>query len=164
MSMPTLIDAIFAAVLFFSAIIGLMRGFVREFLSILGWVAALWVAIRYAHLLTPFLGRFFQSSQWLEILSGVICFVVVLFLINYLSMLLKRGVNHAGLSATDRTLGGIFGLLRGMLVSLMIAYILKEMTPVPETKVWREAWSRNIVEASLNYITPKVSQAIKEWS
>jgi len=50
MDMPTYIDAIFAIILFASAVIGLMRGFVREFLSLLGWIIALWVSIRYGHL------------------------------------------------------------------------------------------------------------------
>jgi len=47
---------------------------------------------------------------------------------------------------------------------LILAFILKEMTPIAETKVWQEAWSRGIVESSLRYIAPRVSQAIKEWS
>jgi len=91
MDMPTYIDAIFAIILFASAVIGLMRGFVREFLSLLGWVMALWVSIRYGHFLTPFLERFFQANAWLDIVSAVICFVMVLFFFNYLSMLLKEG-------------------------------------------------------------------------
>ena len=102
MGMPTFIDAIFAVILFFSAMIGLMRGFVREFLSLLGWVMALWVSIRYGHFLTPFLERFFQANAWLDIISSMVCFVVVLFFFNYFSMILKRGIHKAGLSATDK--------------------------------------------------------------
>ncbi len=122
------VDVAILALIAVSTVIGLMRGLVKEVLSLVAWVVAFWVAIGFAAELSPHLGFISESEVMRAIAAFVILFVaalVVAALVNYLIAMLVKGT---GLHGTDRVLGMVFGFLRGVVVvaALLVVGLVAE--------------------------------------
>ncbi len=99
-----------------SVLIGFVRGFVREAVSLAALILAVWVALRYAWVLDPWLGALDDSPTiQLWVARGVMFFAVLIggMLVNLVLGLLVRGT---GLTGTDRMLGMLFGFGRGVVL------------------------------------------------
>jgi len=66
-------------------------------------------------------------------------FVVVLLVASLAGMLLRKFIKSVGLAASDRTLGALFGLARGVLIWLVFA-LLAGLTRLPTQPVWKESF------------------------
>jgi membrane protein required for colicin V production len=105
-----------------SALIGLWRGFVREAFSLLTWIAAFIIA----SLFSPGMENLLQDhiptpSVRIAVAFGVL-FVLTLFVGGLVNRLLVEMIRITGLTGTDRALGTVFGLLRGLLlVAVLVA-------------------------------------------
>lgn len=128
-------DYCIVAVLGLSVLIGLWRGFVAEVLAIACWVAAIWVAYMFgADLAEKFANSISLPSARL-LLAYALCFIGVLIVGALLSFFLRKLVAGSGLTGSDRLLGMLFGLVRGVvLVSLMV--LLLGFTPFPRDPWW----------------------------
>lgn len=121
-----------------SALISLLRGFVREAISLATLLIAFWVATQFsAHVGEMLSGKISVPSVRIGVAFGLL-FVLTLFaggLVNYLAGLLVR---KTGLSGTDRMLGLVFGILRGgAIVTLLV--LAAGLTPLPKDPWWHES-------------------------
>ncbi len=110
-------DFIIVAVIGISVIIGAVRGFVREAVALLTWLAAIWVAWRFSGFLHPYLGGILETPEqkaWLA--RGIVLLGVLLAgsLVGAVLSWLTR--TAAGLSILDRLFGFVFGLTRGVVL------------------------------------------------
>jgi membrane protein required for colicin V production len=132
------VDFAILGVLLLSVAIGLFRGFVKEIMGLIVWIAAFWVAWQFCdegalflvdHVDVPSarLGIAFGLLLLLALISGA--------LLNYLVQAL---VESTGLTGTDRLLGLFFGAGRG-LVLLVAAVLLAGLTPLPQDPWWQES-------------------------
>ncbi len=132
------VDYIILAIVAISALISLVRGFVREVISIVVWVAAFWLAIEFARPLSGWLAPYIDSPTLQLVGAFAILFVGTLLagaLVNYLAGLL---VGTTGLSGTDRALGVVFGAARGVLI-VAVLMLLLGLTHVPREPWWQES-------------------------
>lgn len=126
-----------------SLLFGLWRGLVYTVLSLLGWPLAFFLSKMFAGSIAPMLP---VSQETARIAAAyVLVFVVVLILWGVLVWLLSRLVKAIGLGWLDSVLGGLFGVLRGVLVILALVW-LAGMTQVPEQQFWREARASRAAE------------------
>lgn len=131
------IDYILLAALLVSVIVGVFRGFFREALSLVTWVAALWIALRFADLLEPMLASI--SSEALRIWSArLIMFILVLIAGGLLNALIGILVAKTGLTGTDRVLGMLFGAARGVLI-VGIAVMMFRLLDLDRETWWSES-------------------------
>lgn len=119
----TLFDAGVAGILFISAILAYSRGFVREALSIAGWIAAGAVAFYFAPQVEPMireipmLGDFLGDNCELWILAAfAVVFAVALVVIALFTPLLSGAVQKSAIGSLDSGLGFLFGVARGALL------------------------------------------------
>ncbi len=110
------VDVAILALIGVSTVIGLMRGLVKEVLSLVAWVAAFWVAIGFAGALSPHLGFVSESEVMRAIAAFAILFLASLLVAALLNHLIAMLVKGTGLHGTDRVLGMVFGFLRGIVV------------------------------------------------
>jgi membrane protein required for colicin V production len=129
-----LFDIAIIAVILLSAIIGLFRGLVRELLSLLGWIIAIWVAWVYAPQFAE-LFSFITSPDVRKAAAFIALFLVTLVLIAVLSHFISKAISGSALKATDRTLGMVFGALRGILLIAVIT-ILIQSSPFAKEGWW----------------------------
>ena len=129
-------DFIIILVIFISTVISLVRGFVREALSLAFWIISFWVAQMFFREMAVHL------EQWIDVPSlrlgaaFAIIFFVVLILGGLMTFLIGQIVDATGLSGTDRVIGMLFGAARGVL--LVVALILLAgLTPMPNDPWWK---------------------------
>lgn len=136
-----------------SALWGLMRGLVREVLSVVGWVASFWLAQVYA----PQMGEWLplsDSADSLRYLAGfVLVFLIVLVAFALLSTVLRKLASAAGLGPLDRALGVLFGALRGwlLLLSLTIVVHLAKWQDHPQ---WQTSVLAQALQGHLHTLRP----------
>ncbi len=111
------LDYLFLILVFGSLIVGIMRGFVREAIALLAWLVALWVAWRHADFLYPYLGGVLATEGIREWVARILVLVLVLFAGALVGALVSWMIRSAaGLAATDRVLGAVFGLMRALVI------------------------------------------------
>jgi len=126
-----IIDIIVLVVLFISAGIAFMRGFIREVLTIAGVIGGLAAAYFGAPILKPLMRGWFGVEDGIEperlfgvlphdvladALSYGLIFIIVVTLLSFVSHSLAEWARRTGLGAVDRSLGFLFGLIRGVLL------------------------------------------------
>jgi len=118
----TLLDIALIVIMLISALLAMVRGFMREVLSIISWaVAAAATLYSYAKLL-PFAKQYFNSDivAAVAVIGGV--FLLTLLVVSVLTVRISDAVLDSRVGALDRTLGFLFGLARGLII-VVVAYI-----------------------------------------
>ncbi|GAC1330027.1 MAG: CvpA family protein [Steroidobacteraceae bacterium] len=114
-------DVLIAVVLLGSTVIGLLRGFVREAVSVVFWIVAIWSAWKFGPVVEPHLGGVLTNPNIAPWVGRLTVLVLVLLIGWVVAMLLSYFTRSLGLGAMDRVFGLMFGILRGMvLVGLMV--------------------------------------------
>ncbi len=117
------VDLAILGVVAISAILAFMHGFVREVLGIAAWIAAGYVAVILNPLAQPYFLRWIGSPDIANPVSYAATFVVALILFSIVTNLLGKAVRSIGLTGVDRSLGVLFGIVRGA-VLVMALYIV----------------------------------------
>jgi len=132
------IDLAIIGIIVLSALISLIRGFVKESISLVTWVVAGLLALRYygpmADLLEPFINSV-TLRQWV---GGGILFLATLVVGAIVNFIVSQLVSKTGLSGTDKALGVVFGGARGVLIVTMVV-LLAGLTPMPEASWWQDS-------------------------
>jgi membrane protein required for colicin V production len=131
------VDYVIIGIISLSALISLMRGFVREALSLVVWVAAFWIAWSFFRELALQLDVISVPSVRLGV-SFAILFVTSLLLGALVNFLVGQLVEKTGLSGTDRLIGVVFGAARGALL-VAVLVLLAGLTPFPNDPWWQES-------------------------
>lgn len=134
----TIFDYLVLFVLGASLIISMVRGLVKEVLSLLGWIVAFVVANAYAAQLAALLPEAVPGEVLRLIVAFIALFIGVRILMGLLSMVLGALLDAGGLSVFDRLLGAVFGVGRGLVI-VLAAVILSGMTALPEQDFWKDA-------------------------
>lgn len=153
-------DYIILLILGLSILISVIRGFVREALSLATWITAFWAGFHFLDALRELLADYIHTPSLQYGAAFLIIFLTILIMGNIVGYLLGKMIDVTGLSGTDRVLGSIFGLGRGvLLVSIML--LLASFTPVTKDSWWRtsllipqfesiELWLKDMLPDSIN--------------
>lgn len=129
------IDYIILGVIGVSTLISLIRGFVREALSLIGWIAAFFIASKfYAYLAVYFTG--IENPILRNATAIAILFCATLIVSGIVNHLIGKLVDKTGLSGTDRLLGMCFGAVRGVLLVAAILLFADAFTGLGHTEDW----------------------------
>ena len=104
-----------------SCIVGLVRGLLREVISVVSWIAAVWLAWIFGSTLEPHLGGALQEATVRPWAARTIIFIAVLLVGAGIGAIVTHFVRLSIFSSLDRLLGLVFGLLRGAVVLGVLA-------------------------------------------
>lgn len=157
-----LVDWILLGILGLSLLLGAWRGLVYEVLSVFVWVAAFvlaqWFAPDVAAKL-PMAG----SAQSLRYAAGfVVVFIGSAFVAGVLVQLVKKLVAAVGLRPVDRTLGAVFGLMRGAILLLAIAVVVN-MTALRSQSDWQASQGASYLTGVLTTLKPLLPQDFAKY-
>jgi membrane protein required for colicin V production len=117
------LDLIILGVIGLSALLAFSRGFIKEMLSILGWIGAVIATVALFSPVRQVVRQYIAEPLLADIAAGIGIFVVTLILCGMLNHWVSAQVRSNGLGALDRSLGLVFGLVRGSVI-VCAAYIL----------------------------------------
>jgi membrane protein required for colicin V production len=114
-------DVLIVLVLVGSTLIGLLRGFIREAVSLVFWIAAVWAAWKFGTVVEPHLGGLLAYPSVAPWVARLIVLTLILLLGWLVGMVLSYFLRSMGLGPVDRVIGLLFGLVRGiLLVGLLV--------------------------------------------
>jgi len=132
-------DIAILAVLAFSMLFGLLRGFVSEVLSLVCWVAAFWAAWMFGDRVAAFYGGWLGQPTARIIAGYVTCFLGVLVVGALVGWMARKLMDHGGLRGGDRFLGMVFGLARGLVLVTFTVLMLGFPALPREAAWWRQS-------------------------
>jgi membrane protein required for colicin V production len=118
----TILDLIVIVVVLISAILAMVRGFVREVLSVASWIAAVAAAYFLYKPLVPLVRNYIPSATIATIVAAAVIFFIALIVASYITTRISDFVIDSRVGALDRALGFVFGAARGLLL-LVIALL-----------------------------------------
>lgn len=127
----TVLDVIVIVVVLISAGLAMVRGFVREVLSVASWVAAAAAAYYFYKSLLPLVEPYFDNRTIAIIVSAAVIFFVALIVASYITMKISDFVIDSRVGAIDRAFGFIFGAVRGILLLVIALLFFNWLVPAP---------------------------------
>lgn len=155
-------DFVLLAILAISVVLGLLRGLLKEVLSLVAYASAFLAAIWWGPTVSDW------SAQWISqpfvsmALAYLGVFIAVLLSIGFVNMALSALLSQTGLTPADHGLGAMFGLLRGVLFVLILV-ILAGYTPLPEEPWWKNAMFSKQVVSVVQQIKLRLPPPVNDW-
>jgi membrane protein required for colicin V production len=152
------LDWAVVAVIGASILLGLVRGFMREMISLAGWIAGIWLAFRFAVAISASVPL---GQEWPLARTAAVALLIVVscvFAAALVGWLVRELVKAAKLSAADRTLGGLFGLARGLLIVGLAVFLVRD-TALYREPLWRESLVLPQIEAALGFALRQFPEA-----
>lgn len=149
----TVADLAVIGILLVSAVLAFARGFVHEVLSMTAWIGAGFAVVFGLPYARPFARELISLPLLADVAAGGVIFIVALLILSLLTRAVSRRVQDSALNAVDRSLGFVFGLLRGALL-VCLAYIpLAWLMSPGEQPAWlHDARTRPLVEQGAGII------------
>lgn len=141
------------AIIGISVLLSIMRGFVRELLALVSWIAAFIVAKMYAVELVPLLPEAIPNESFKMLAAFITLFLATLLLCSLLAIALSQIFKKVGLGWLDRGLGAVFGVTRGVLIVGTLV-LLAGFTALPKDVMWRNAMFAAPLEAMVVAVLP----------
>lgn len=133
------VDFVIIAIVVFSAVVGLVRGFVKETFSLLTWVGAFVVAVIFATDVQKLLAHYITGEQLRLVLAFAGLFAATLLVGIVIGHLFTRAVEGSHLASIDRSLGLLFGIARGYVAVSALVVAASFFTNIPRTAWWNHS-------------------------
>lgn len=186
-----IIDWIILFIYFFSIIAGFSRGFVKEVVSLITLIAAFVIASMFANALANYIMSMdiirnligqaststglnaAQPASYLALgISFGLLFAATVMLGSFVGYFLNVAFSTGILGFGNRLLGGLFGLVRGVIMTLVIIFVV-QLTPVSSQSWWMQSsfvrsyqpavqWLGNLVSPSLNNLKSRLGQTLQD--
>ena len=134
-------DYAILAVIGLSMLLSLWRGFVREAISIVTWVAAFFLAFNFSDQAVALLAQWTslpETPSVRQIIGFATVFVGTLFAGGLVNLLVGQLVDGSGLGPTDRMIGSLFGLARGVAIVALLV-MLGARTALVRDPWWQQS-------------------------
>jgi len=132
-------DLIVLSIIIVSVVISLMRGFVKEALSLAGWLVSLWVAMTFSSGMAELFGDSIKDPTLRLLAAFISLFILSLIVSSIINFFATQFIQRVGLTGVDRTIGGVFGFLRGILLVTIVVMLLG-LTTLPKESWWDESF------------------------
>lgn len=184
------VDYVILAIFFFSTLTGLMRGLVKEIISLITLIAAFTIATLFSNALAAYftgmpgiqdavskasnaIGPNAEQSISYLALGGsfALLFVATMLLGTIIGFILNAAFRSGVLGIGNRILGGVFGLVRGYIINLVLIFLV-QLTPFSNEGSWHQSqlvvfyqpaviWLGNIVSPSLANLKAKFDKTLE---
>ncbi|MDP7468557.1 MAG: CvpA family protein [Alphaproteobacteria bacterium] len=158
-------DLIVIAVLLVSALLAFSRGFVRELLSVAVWVGAIFATLYGLAYVKEYTSQWISTVWLANTAASVTIFIPTLIILALISHVLSGQVRNSALGAVDRSLGFLFGLLRGVIIVCLAYLMITLILPKEEQPKWlRSARTILLVEQGAGLLLQLVPEGAMEKS
>ena len=149
----TLLDVLLLVVMLISGLLAMIRGFMREILSIAAWIIAAVVTLYAYPRVLPLASEYFSSKLVATGLSVAGVFLITLLVVSLITVRLSDLVLDSRIGALDRTLGFLFGLGRGLIIVVVAFLFFAWLVPDRSQPEWvRGAKSKVVLQSTGNWL------------
>jgi len=153
------VDYLIIGIILLSSGISIVRGFIKEVLSLASWALAFWVALMFYPHVSTLLADYIVTPSIRLFTAFSSLFIVTLILAALVNHLISEIVQKTGLTGTDRSLGVVFGLVRGVAIVTLLV-LIAGATPMPNDNWWQNSlllehfeqlavWVRNFLPSDI---------------
>lgn len=158
----TLVDLLVGLGLLLSMFVGLWRGLVVELMALFAWVVAYFLAHWYGGEMAVHVPVGVAGSSVNHAAGMVVVFVLAWLAWAMVSWAAGKVIRASVLSSTDRALGAVFGLIRGVVVALVVCTVVG-MTPLATWDVWQSSRSVAWLNVLLKGLTPLLPEQVVKF-
>jgi membrane protein required for colicin V production len=144
-----------------SLVLGGWRGFVREAFSLGGWVAGAVLGFMFAKPVATHAFGFVPEPFLRGVLAFFVIFLAVLLCAGLAGLLVAKLVHAAGMGLSDRAVGAVFGIARGLVIVLLLV-LAAGLTAIPRESFWRESSLAPPLETAVIAAKPYLPAALAE--
>ncbi|GAA5235751.1 CvpA family protein [Verticiella sediminum] len=155
-------DFIALAVLLCSTAVGMLRGFIREVLSLFAFAAAFVGAVWWGPWVHVSLAPYIETELLRLAVAYIGVFFAILLLVGVINLALSTFVASTGLAPADRGLGMLFGVVRGLLI-LFVLMLGAGYTALPAEAWWRNALLARPLEQVIVAAKERLPQDVGQW-
>lgn len=156
-------DWVLLAIIGVSSLISIKRGFFKEAISLVVWALAFFVAVTFNERLAVLLEEAIATASIRHLVAFGALFALTLIVGSMVNYLFSELVKMTGLTGTDRALGMVFGLARGVIIVMAVLIFLPMIVPVQQDAWWRdsvlipefllmETWCRDTFSQLMNWV------------
>ena len=132
----TMLDAILVGIMLISALLAMVRGFSREVLSVVSWLAAAAAAFFFYQPLTPYVQEYVTSEKIAMVAAALGIFVITLIIVSFITLRIADFIIDSRIGALDRALGFVFGAARGLLLVVVAMLFFNWLSPAETQPTW----------------------------
>ncbi|GIX21370.1 MAG: hypothetical protein KatS3mg121_0153 [Gammaproteobacteria bacterium] len=154
-------DLFILAVLLVSTVLSLARGFTRDAVGLASWVGAFVLALALGDKLALILPESWGEASLRLLIAMVILFVATLAIGMAVDVLLTGLIDIAHLKRLDRSLGAVFGFLRGLVILALIA-VGGAFIGLDHAPWWRASRLMPYIELFLDRVQPVLPEPLGE--
>lgn len=158
------VDITILGIITISTLISLVRGFVKEAISLIVWFGALFIASQFFADLAIYYTRI-EDDVLRNGAAIATLFIMTLILGGLINHVVGRAVQASGLSGADRLLGAVFGAMRGLLIVSALLFFMDTFTAAATATWWQQSvlipefgiiieWFFAFVKGSSSFLTP----------
>src|ERR1041384_1779591 len=149
----TLLDVILLAVMLISALLAMVRGFMREVLSIASWAAAAILTLYSYPKLKPIVLQYFSNDIVASAVAIGGVFLGTLLIVSVVTIKISDTILDSRVGALDRTLGFLFGLARGLIIVVVAFLFFDWLVPARPQPTWvANAQSLKVLQGTGNWL------------
>lgn len=141
---------------------GCRRGLILEIASIVGLIAGIYMAIKFSGFVAGKLDPYLDiSEQWLGVISFVITFIGVVFLVNILGKILEKTIKMVALGMINRIAGSLFSVLKTALIMSFLLFFLNQFDSVFDI-LSEETKEKSLFYEPIQKVAPNILPVMKD--
>jgi membrane protein required for colicin V production len=156
------LDWIIVLILVASVFRSLMRGLVEEVFSLAAWIVAFIGAKWGAVVVGPILPIGVESERMHYFAGFAVVFLAMMIIVFITGHMVKNSVEAVGLKSVDKVIGGVFGLLRGLVILVGLT-LAAGLTQLPKTDFWRQSSLSHALEIMAIQIKPLLPERLSKY-
>ena len=150
------VDFIFFSLTIFSSLIGLSRGFIKEFLSLTKWLLSLYIAFVSFEKTKIILSSFLKDTEIIDLIAGISTFLLTFLILSFIFNFVSKFLSLKGIGIIDKSLGFLFGSLRMILIFSLIFIIYTDIFYNQEKPTWfNDSYSIEYIDKLSDYLKKK---------
>lgn len=155
-------DWIIAAIFLISILVGILRGFIKEVLSLTSWILAFWLGNRFCQEAGEFLAGFINiPAEAFRVAAGfALVFIGTLFLFAIISYAISKLFMHGAIKGTDRVLGVVSGTLRAGAIVVAIILVARGLG-LDNSQWWAQSTLMPHFMPAANYVEPLLPKKLQ---
>jgi len=150
------VDFIFLSLTIFSSLIGLSRGFIKEFLSLTKWLLSLYIAFVSFEKTKIILSSFLKDTEIIDLIAAISTFLLTFLILSFIFNFVSKFLSLKGIGFIDKSLGFLFGSLRMILIFSLIFIIYTDIFYNQEKPTWfNDSYSIEYIDKLSDYLKKK---------